>query len=245
MSVGFWSWSRFLAVSLWIINPTVGCHYFPPGPQLPMQPLRGLRPMSLLGEQRHNATSSGNWTVSTTADSPSDANELPVEDWLTILAAASCCRAKLVFLISTRHTQLQAALTHCYQHHRHQLSTEGTRWQEDCWEGCSDHRRYRGRVIDWAVVLCPTWHKIGPFGDVSPNPISWLGKEKTKPKTNTTKNVLQYKHTHRHTFNGPLSKTTQVSPHWKKNKKTKATFSHLLWHSARKRSESILKGKDK
>ena len=33
-SIGFWSWSRFLAVSLqmtWIINPTVGCRYFPPG----------------------------------------------------------------------------------------------------------------------------------------------------------------------------------------------------------------------
>ena len=33
-SVGFRNWSRFLAVSLqmtWIINPTVGCHYFPPG----------------------------------------------------------------------------------------------------------------------------------------------------------------------------------------------------------------------
>ena len=56
-SVGFRSWSRFLAVSLqvtWIISPTVGCHYFPPGLQLPPQPLRGLLPILLLGEQRHN-----------------------------------------------------------------------------------------------------------------------------------------------------------------------------------------------
>ena len=56
-SVGFWSWSRFLAVSLqvtWVINPAVGCHYFPPGLQLPSQPLRGLLPRLLLGEQRHN-----------------------------------------------------------------------------------------------------------------------------------------------------------------------------------------------
>ena len=33
-SVGFRSWFRFLAVSLqvmWVINPTVACHYFPPG----------------------------------------------------------------------------------------------------------------------------------------------------------------------------------------------------------------------
>ena len=30
--------------------PTVGCHYFPPGPQLPSQPLTGLLPVSLLGE---------------------------------------------------------------------------------------------------------------------------------------------------------------------------------------------------
>ena len=44
-----------LAVSLqvtWVINPAVGCHCFPPGPQLPWQPLRGLLPVSLLGEQR-------------------------------------------------------------------------------------------------------------------------------------------------------------------------------------------------
>ena len=56
-SVRFRSWSRFLAVSVqmtWVINPTVGCHYFPPGPQLPSQPLRGLLPISLLGEQRHD-----------------------------------------------------------------------------------------------------------------------------------------------------------------------------------------------
>jgi len=49
-SVGFRSWSRFLAVSLqvtWVINPAEGCHYFPPGLQLPSQPLRGLLPVSL------------------------------------------------------------------------------------------------------------------------------------------------------------------------------------------------------
>ena len=32
----------------------VDCHYFPPGQQLPSRPLRGLLPISLLGEQRHN-----------------------------------------------------------------------------------------------------------------------------------------------------------------------------------------------
>jgi len=56
-SVGFRSRAWFLAVSLqvtWIINPTVGCHYFPPGLQLSSQPLRGLLPILLLGEQRHN-----------------------------------------------------------------------------------------------------------------------------------------------------------------------------------------------
>jgi len=35
-------------------NPAVGSHYFPPGLQLPPQPLRGLLPISLLGEQRHS-----------------------------------------------------------------------------------------------------------------------------------------------------------------------------------------------
>ena len=56
-SIGFRSWSRFLAVSLqatWVINPAVSCHYFPPGLQLPQQPLRGLLPVLLLGEQRHD-----------------------------------------------------------------------------------------------------------------------------------------------------------------------------------------------
>ena len=60
-SVGFRSWSRFLAVSLqvtWVINPAVGCHYFPPGLQLPPQALRGLLPILLLGEQRHNGWNS-------------------------------------------------------------------------------------------------------------------------------------------------------------------------------------------
>jgi len=56
-SVGFWSWSRFLVVSLqvtWVINPAVGCHYFPPGLKLPPQNLRGLLPILLLSKQRHN-----------------------------------------------------------------------------------------------------------------------------------------------------------------------------------------------
>jgi len=35
-------------------NLAVGCNYFPPGLQLPLQPLRGLLPISLLGEQRHD-----------------------------------------------------------------------------------------------------------------------------------------------------------------------------------------------
>jgi len=33
----------------------IGCHYFPPGLQLPTQPLRGLLSILLLGEQRHDA----------------------------------------------------------------------------------------------------------------------------------------------------------------------------------------------
>jgi len=63
-SVGFRSWSRFLAVSLqvmWVINPAGGWHYFPPGPQLPLQPLTGLLPISLLGEQRHNGCEQFAW----------------------------------------------------------------------------------------------------------------------------------------------------------------------------------------
>ena len=56
-NVGFRSLSRISAVSLqvtWGINTAVGCHYFPPGPQLPSQPSRGLLLISLFGEQRHD-----------------------------------------------------------------------------------------------------------------------------------------------------------------------------------------------
>jgi len=43
-SVGFRSWSRFLAVSLqvtWVINLAVGCHYFAPCPRLPSRSVGG------------------------------------------------------------------------------------------------------------------------------------------------------------------------------------------------------------
>jgi len=41
-------------------------------------------------------------------------------------------------------------------------------------------------LIDWVVVLRPTWHKIGHFGDI-PKPNSWLGMEKL--------NLTQQNHT--------------------------------------------------
>ena len=40
------------------VNPAVSCHYFPPGLQLPPQPLRGLLSVLLLGEQRHDGVNS-------------------------------------------------------------------------------------------------------------------------------------------------------------------------------------------
>jgi len=62
-SVGFWSWSRFFAVSLqltWVINPAVGCRFFPPGPRIPSRPtvtwqLRGcdLNPGPSVPESSH------------------------------------------------------------------------------------------------------------------------------------------------------------------------------------------------
>jgi len=56
-SIEFQSWSRFLAISLqvtWVIKPAVGCNYFPPGSQLPLQHLRGLLPILLLGKHNHD-----------------------------------------------------------------------------------------------------------------------------------------------------------------------------------------------
>ena len=51
----------------WVINPAVGCHYFPPGLQLPSQPLRGMLPISLLGEQRHDGCEQFAWDSYPTA----------------------------------------------------------------------------------------------------------------------------------------------------------------------------------
>ena len=65
-SVGLRSRSRFLAVSLQVtrvINLAAGCHYFPPGPQLPLQPLRGLLPILLVGEHRYEGVNSLRKTV--------------------------------------------------------------------------------------------------------------------------------------------------------------------------------------
>ena len=49
--------TRTLATSTGDVSHKPGsrrCHYFPPGPQLPSQPLRGLLPVSLLDEQSYD-----------------------------------------------------------------------------------------------------------------------------------------------------------------------------------------------
>ena len=69
-SVGFRSWSRFFAVSLqvtWVINPTAGCHYFPPSLQLPLQPSIGLLQILLLGEQGYHGCEQFAWDCYPTA----------------------------------------------------------------------------------------------------------------------------------------------------------------------------------
>ena len=69
-SVGFRSSSWFFAVCLqvtWVINPAVGCQYFPPGPQLLSQALRRLLPVSLLGKQRHDGCEQFAWDFYPTA----------------------------------------------------------------------------------------------------------------------------------------------------------------------------------
>jgi len=54
-------------------------------------------------------------------------------------------------------------------------TTHLAKYQRDGRQWCSNW------LTDWVVVLRPTWHKIGHFGDV--NLLAWRGK--TKP--NTTK----------------------------------------------------------
>jgi len=59
-SIGFRSWSRFLAVSLqvtWIINPAVGCHYFT------STPLLSVRLAVTLATLKRAATSFAAWWI--------------------------------------------------------------------------------------------------------------------------------------------------------------------------------------
>jgi len=63
---------------MWVINPAAGCHYFLPGLQLPPQPLSGLLPVLLLGEQRHNGVNSLPKTV-TRQRRDCDSNPCPPE----------------------------------------------------------------------------------------------------------------------------------------------------------------------
>ena len=184
--------------------------------------------MSLLGEQRHNATSSGNWTVSTTADSPSDANELPVEDWLTILAAASCCRAKLVFLISTRHTHthsykphwlivhavgvphIYTPHTHSYKPHCHQWSWAP--WSVDSLSSAVDRRHSLTRRLSSkrlrssALPRLSDWSSCGFMSHLTQNRSVWRRISKSnllawKGKKLNLKQTLQkmYYNTNTHT----------------------------------------------
>jgi len=100
-SVRFRSWSRFLAVSLqvtWVINPAVGCHYFPPGLQLPRQPLRGLLPILLLGEQRHNGCEQFAYDCYPTAK---------LSDIFTTKQSTHGCRVRFRFPMYSSRTTLQ------------------------------------------------------------------------------------------------------------------------------------------
>ena len=45
------------------MNPAVGCHYFPPGLQLPPHHLRGLLPILVIGEESHDGVNSLPMTV--------------------------------------------------------------------------------------------------------------------------------------------------------------------------------------
>jgi len=114
------------------------------------------------------------------------------------------------------------------------------------------------RLTDWVVVLRPARHKIGHFGDISPRQylgLVWkklnLTQQKyaftNQKKCTTTQNKHKktkamfsrllwqtaWKHTHTHTFNGPLSRTTRVSRHQKGKTNldfTEARDSEWQWH---------------
>jgi len=80
------------------------------------------------------------------------------------------------------------------------------------------------------MVVRPTRHEIGHFGDVSPKPDSWPGIEK---KLNLTQQ--------KHAFANQMKRITKQNQH----KNTEARLSLLLRHPAWKRSGSVLNGKDK
>ena len=79
-----------------VINPVAGCHYFPPGLQLLSQPLTGLLPVLLLGEQRHNGCEQLPDSVATNDLNPGPS--VPESSMLTTRLWRSCtCRHILQF----------------------------------------------------------------------------------------------------------------------------------------------------
>ena len=134
-SVGFQSWSRFLAVSLqvtltWVINPAVGCHYFPSGMQLPPQPLRGLVPVSLLGEQRRNGCEQFAW------DSYPTASRLRFEPgpfcaWVQHANHSATEPQHVTYVkISLQWTHLYVLQRFCYEYNHRRLPSHP---QPVCW----------------------------------------------------------------------------------------------------------------
>ena len=158
-SVGYRSWSRFLAVSLqvtWVINPAVGCHYFPPGLHLPPEPLRGLLPMSLLGEQRHNGCEQFAEDCYPTASRlqfepgpfcawVQNANHSPTE---------SPCRQEI--LVDSCVPAIDPAGASAQQQMR--LAAVASYWQPR-----NKAQRRRRLVCQQSWVLRPTQHKCGSF----------------------------------------------------------------------------------
>ena len=105
----------------------------------------------------------------------------------------------------------------------HALTRGWVTRRPSCTTRTCDHFTVGRLWLTWVVVLRPTRHKIGHFGDLSTSQSLGLVRKKL----------------------ARIHQSKEMYYSTKQTQKTKARFSRLLWHPAWKWSGSVLNGKDK
>jgi len=111
---------------MWVINPAVGCHYFPPGLQLPPQPLTGLLPFCCL-------VNSGTMAVNSMLRLLPDSVMTAIWTWAFCASVQHANQSATEPPIQYNCIKSRAKCKHTWQCHRDEMP----RWHYDgnqCWD---------------------------------------------------------------------------------------------------------------